>query len=469
MIVFRLRSKILLAFLIIILSGSILMVTIINFTTRSGYKTFVRQNDIDLCINLQNPLAEFYSFQDSWAGVETFFQFPQQRTGQMRGMMSRSETEGTPLRNMIPQVVLTDANGMVLVNTFFEHGFNERNISKVNLEAGIAIHSGNSVVGYVLAGSMLELGLNENEQRFLDQTTIIIISVSLFILLISIIFSIVFSWKLTRPLSALTKAATVIEEGDFSKRVPVDGNDELSELTNSFNKMAESLENNDLWRKQIIADSAHELRTPVSLIQGNLEMILEGVYKSDKEHIQNIYDETLVLSRLIEELQQLSSAESGSMILDREELDLNSLIENILNIFKAGEVKDHIHVKNSIKAVFPPVEGDYQKLKQVFSNVLANAFRHTPKDGTVEITENVNESSIVIVIEDTGPGIKEEDLEKIFERFYRTDNSRNRNHGGSGLGLAISREILKLHGGSIHAESKKNSGASIFISIPFKK
>jgi signal transduction histidine kinase len=439
------------------------MVSIVNFSTRSGYKTFIKQNDLNISLSLAEQLADYYRINNSWEGVESFGQIPQLRFSQMKNMMSRNDNNSPRYRNMVPHLVLTNKKGSILINTNPED-----NLNSENLQNGIEITVNGQVEGYVYAGSMLHKGLSENEEGFLDRITFIIIGVSFFILIISIIFSTFFSWRITKPLTALTLAAHDIESGNFKRRVPRKGRDELAELTGSFNKMADSLENNDKWRKQIIADSAHELRTPVSLIQGNLEMILDGVYEADKKHLQNIYDETLVLSRLIQELQLLSSAESGSMSLNREDIDLNILIENVLNIFHAGEVKDNIVLNNSVDVKFPLLLGDYQKLKQVLSNVLANAFRHTPEGGTVTVRGKILEDAAQIIIEDTGPGIREDDLEKIFERFYRTDSSRNRNHGGSGLGLSISREILRLHGGSIMASSLPGKGATFYISIPFK-
>ncbi|MDA3811080.1 MAG: HAMP domain-containing protein, partial [Spirochaetaceae bacterium] len=421
--IFRLRSKILLAFSFVILSGMILMVSIINFSTRSGYESFARQNDIDLGLSLAGPLADYYAFTGNWVGVESILQFPQASgMGLMRGMnRNNRNNDNDRNRMMAPMIVLADKNGSIIFQSGDSPVPTIQKIPQNKLDTGIPIYSSQKIIAYIFTGSMLQPGLNANEQAFLNKTTIIIISVSLFILLVSFVFSYFFSWRLTKPVGNLTDAVSEIQSGKFDRRVSVTGNDELSELSKSFNQMAESLENNDKWRKQIIADSAHELRTPVSLIQGNLEMILDGVYQPDKEHLQNIYDETLVLSRLIRELQQLSSAESGSLTLNIEELDLNSLIENVLNIFRAGEVKDKIKLVNSIDSSLPPVKGDYQKLKQVFSNVLANAFRHTPVGGKVEIHAEVSDSSVLVVIEDTGPGIKEDELEKIFERFYRTD------------------------------------------------
>lgn len=464
---FRLRSKIVTAFSLVILSGMILMVTMINFSTRSGYEIFIKQNDINYGLSLQEPLARYFSLSGSWDGVEAFLQIPASRFPVMRRSMNHSESDGSRMKNMSPSIVFTDSFGRVLFNTSSRKNLTGSLLEREELKKGVTITVGNEVQAYIFIGSMVEHGLSENEERYLNRTIFIIIAVSLFILVISIVFSYFLSWRISKPVSALTQAVKDIESGDFRKRVPILGADEISELSGSFNKMADSLESNERWRKQIIADSAHELRTPVSLIQGNLEMILDGVYEADSSHIQNIYDETLVLARLIQELQQLYSAESGSMILNMEKLDLNNLLENVINIFHADEVKDQINLINCIDSAFPPIVGDYQKLKQVFSNVLTNAFHHTPSGGSVRLRGEVRGESALIIIEDTGPGIKSDDLEKIFERFYRTDSSRNRIHGGSGLGLSISREILKLHGGTISAESSPGKGAAFYISIPF--
>ncbi len=465
---FRLRSKIVLAFSVIIITGTILMVSIINFSTRSGYETFARKNDINYCKSLVGPLSDYYSFYGSWNGVKAVFQPPRDRMNQMNGGMDHGRREPQRPHFMFPSVLLTDNTGLVIVDTEESSGMLREIIEKKNLESGIPVYHKDEIVGYLFAGSMIFSGLTESEELFLDEITLIIILVSLFILAFSIIFSYYFSLKITRPLVALNNGVSEIESGVYRNRIPVYGSDELSDLGNSFNKMAESLQNNDIWRKQIIADSAHELRTPVSLIQGNLEMILDGVYKADKEHLQSIYDETLVLSRLIKELQQLSNTESGNMLMNMEELDIKILVENVVELFRADEVKRKVKIINRIGDGLPFVDGDFQKLKQIMSNIFVNAFRHTPKGGSIEIKAEVDEQYVIIRIVDSGTGIASEDIERIFERFYRTDSSRNRNLGGSGLGLSISREIVKLHNGSIRAESRENQGTSIIISLPYK-
>lgn len=451
---FRLSSKIILAFSIIIISGTIIMVSIINYTTRSGYKTFIEQNDIILADRLVTTLKDYYAQKQSWDGIERFIHRPKPGMAEMMGENRR--------RSMgFPPTLLTDADKNIVIDTR-----RTNNRKKVNVH-GVPIKYKNKIVGYISTGFMIEKGLTKEEENFLGRIKLIIIFVSIFILAASIIFIYIFTKKITRPITELSIAAKDIEAGHYSTRVKVTGSDEISNLATSFNRMAGSIESNDKWRKQIIADSAHELRTPVTLIQGNLELILEGVYKADKSHLKSIYDETLTLSRLIKELQELSSAESGSMYLRITNINLNILIENSLEIFLPEAKKKYIKINNFVKSDLPEINGDFQKLKQVFSNILTNAFRHTPEMGNIQIKSEIFKKSIIIRISDSGSGIPKDELEKIFERFYRTDSSRNRVTGGSGLGLSICREIIRLHSGTIHAESNNESGATIVITLPY--
>ncbi|MBB6481666.1 sensor histidine kinase [Spirochaeta isovalerica] len=465
---FRLRTRIMISFSLIIVIGTILMVTIINITTRTGYRSFAEQNDIDIARSMTIPLEEYYTGTGSWDGVESILLFPLNRTSQMRGMMGRNPGPGGRTGGMLPHIILTDSSGRVLINTDPQISEDRDRYSRDELEKASKIIVNNRTVGYLLVGTMIHQGLTVSEQIFLNKTMVVILAVSLLILTASIIASWLIASRLSGPVSQMSLAAQKVRGGDLSTRVSVWGHDELSELSGSFNEMVQTLEKNDRWRKQIIADSAHELRTPVSLIQGNLEMILDGLYKADEERLRGIYDETLVLSRLIEELQLLSSAESGTMNLNLEEIDPEALLDNVLKVFTAGAEKSRIELRNRLEGTSEPLSGDYQKLKQVFANVLANAFRHTPEGGFIEIRSHMDGKNLTIEIEDSGPGIPPEDLEKIFERFYRTDSGRNRNHGGSGLGLAISREIIRLHGGKIRAASPEGKGAIILISLPFK-
>lgn len=452
---FRLSSKIMLAFSIIILTGTVLMVSIINQTTRTGYETFVKDNDKKMAKSIEPLFTEYYSLNKSWNGIDKYLLSAKTKTV--------FTSEGNKRRGtVLPPVILTDKNKSILLNTL-----NNKSVTRIKLtENGIPIKYDNKIIAYIYVGSMIEKGLSIEEELFLKKINTIIILVSLLILTISIIFTYFFSNKITRPISDLSKAAKDIETGDYKIRVKTQGKDEISNLSLSFNRMAESIEGNDIWRKKIIADSAHELRTPVTLIQGNLEMILDGIYKPDKDNIQGIYNETLVLSRLIKELQELSSAESESLNMTKTDININDLLNNCLEIFRPESIKNNITFTSEINNPNVKIKGDLPKLKQVLTNILSNGFRYTPNGGSIEIKTIADKTSINISIKDSGSGIANDELKKVFERFYRTDNSRNRISGGSGLGLAISKEIIKRHNGTIHAESKIGFGTKIIISLP---
>lgn len=457
-----LRRKMLIIFSVIIILSTVLMVTFINITTRSGYERFSKEKDLEFSKLIASQLEEYYRENKSWDGVESLMHISFRNSHMLRRGRDR-------MNPMFPPLVITDSNGRILLNTRRGRDINIKSVEKKWLKKGIPITYKNEAVAFVFAGSMLGQKLTRDEVLFLSRIKIIVILVSIFILIVSIVVVYIFSGKLTKPIVSLNSSVKEIRDGNYLSRVEPLGDDELAQLGLSFNQMAESLSDAERWRKQIIADSAHELRTPVSLIQGNLEMILDGVYKADDLKIKSIYDETLVLSRLITELQELSSAESGQMILELELIEPRAFIETVLDIFRVKEKQNRIKIINYIKPDLPKIKADPRKLKQVLSNVLANALRHTPEGGEIGIRATTEGDSVVFKITDSGNGIKEDDLDRIFDRFYRIDNSRNRKHGGSGLGLAISREIIKLHGGNIYAESEIGKGTSITIILPIKQ
>lgn len=457
-----LRRKMLIIFSVIIILSTVLMVTFINITTRSGYERFSKEKDLEFSKLIASQLEEYYRENKSWDGVESLMHISFRNSHMLRRGRDR-------MNPMFPPLVITDSNGRILLNTRRGRDINIKSVEKKWLKKGIPIIYKNEAVAFVFAGSMLGQKLTRDEVLFLSRIKIIVILVSIFILIVSIVVVYIFSGKLTKPIVSLNSSVKEIRDGNYLSRVEPLGDDELAQLGLSFNQMAESLSDAERWRKQIIADSAHELRTPVSLIQGNLEMILDGVYKADDLKIKSIYDETLVLSRLITELQELSSAESGQMILELELIEPRAFIETVLDIFRVKEKQNRNKIINYIKPDLPKIKADPRKLKQVLSNVLANALRHTPEGGEIGIRATTEGDSVVFKITDSGNGIKEDDLDRIFDRFYRIDNSRNRKHGGSGLGLAISREIIKLHGGNIYAESEVGKGTSITIILPIKQ
>jgi two-component system OmpR family sensor kinase/two-component system sensor histidine kinase BaeS len=273
-----------------------------------------------------------------------------------------------------------------------------------------------------------------------------------------------------RPLEELFNAINTVEEGDLSVRVGENNSDMFSELFKRFNKMVGELERAEQQRRNLTADIAHELRTPLHIIQGNLEGILDGVYQPTPEHINATLDETRLLTRLVNDLQTLSLAETGQLPLRLTPFLLTDLIQDLTSSFSSQAASLGIDLQINIVNPNQQITADYDRLNQVLSNLISNAFRHTPQGGRISIEAESGlspESAVRIMVMDTGAGIASEDLPFIFDRFWRGDKSRTeRTH--SGLGLAITKQLIHAHGGTIEAQSegRPGRGTTFIIELP---
>jgi two-component system, OmpR family, sensor histidine kinase BaeS len=271
------------------------------------------------------------------------------------------------------------------------------------------------------------------------------------------------------PLADVMTAADAVAEGDLSVRVEEDKPGEFGQLARSFNRMVEGLERSDQQRRNLTADVAHELRTPLHIIQGNLEGVLDDVYEPTDEHIQATLEETQQLSRLVEDLRTLSLAEAGQLPLVREPVDMAELLADVRTSFSGQTEAAGIDLRVEVGDSLPTLTGDVRRLDQVLGNLVANAIRHTPAGGSITLrAEAIQDGSGVrIDVRDTGEGIPAEDLPYVFDRFWKGDRARTRGSGaGSGLGLAIARQLVSAHGGTICVESKPGKGATFTIELP---
>jgi two-component system OmpR family sensor kinase/two-component system sensor histidine kinase BaeS len=266
-------------------------------------------------------------------------------------------------------------------------------------------------------------------------------------------------------------AADAVAEGDLSARVPPPerGPGEFARLAESFNRMVAELERADRQRRNLTADVAHELRTPLHIIQGNLEGVLDGVYEPTAEHIGATLDEARALARLVDDLRTLSLAEAGQLALAREAVDVAELLADVDTSFSGQAEAAGIALRVAVDDALSErtVVGDVGRLDQILGNLVANALRYTPAGGTISLQAESIESGVRIVVRDTGEGIPSADLPFIFDRFWRGDRSRTRAQGtGSGLGLAIARQLVQAHGGRIAVESAAGQGTTFTIELP---
>jgi signal transduction histidine kinase len=283
---------------------------------------------------------------------------------------------------------------------------------------------------------------------------------------IALLITFILSRRILAPVKALTSAAECLGRGDFSQRVRVQDKSELGELANTFNSMASDLERAEQLRQNMVADVAHELRTPLSNIKGYIEAVRDGVMPPDADTVHSLYEEATLLSRLIDDLQDLSLAEAGELKLFYQVEDPAELIKQTIAAVEAKAITKGVSVSINLPDKLPLAKIDSGRISQVLRNLLENAAAHTTEGDTITLSAAQVDDYLEVSVSDTGEGISAEDLPNIFERFYRVDKSRARATGGTGLGLTIAKRLVEAHGGEIKAQSELGKGSCFSFTIP---
>lgn len=292
-------------------------------------------------------------------------------------------------------------------------------------------------------------------------------------LAVALLVGLALSYRITSPLRRLMVAAGQVAAGDFSQRVPAGSGDELASLGNAFNSMAESLARNEQQRKQLLSDIAHELNTPITVLQGNLEAMIDGLAEPSTERLSSLQEETLLLSRLVADLRDLSLAESGRLRLRIESVDIGDLLKGVLSATQAEAEGRGIELSVEVEPSLPTLQADRDRVGQVLRNLLANALHYTGSGGVVKVKAAAvnsrggqDKGAVLVSVVDTGIGISPEDLPSVFDRFFRADRSRNRASGGTGLGLSVVKQLVEAHGGTVWAESEAGRGSVFHFTLP---
>jgi len=271
--------------------------------------------------------------------------------------------------------------------------------------------------------------------------------------------------RISTPFADLLEASDRVAGGDYSARVSEQGPREVRSLIKAFNSMAVRLQANEEQRRDLLADVTHELRTPLTVIQGNIEALLDGVYPADETQLKSILEEAQVLNRLVEDLRTLALAESGALYLRKESTDLGVLLNEAAGAFRLQADEAQVAISVEIADEPPLMDLDPERIRQVLSNLIANALRYTPPGGVIRLRMGLDHQSstprLALAVSDSGPGIQEADLPHIFDRFYKTHDS-----SGMGLGLAIAKYLVTAHGGEIWAESAPGQGTTMHILLP---
>ena len=362
-------------------------------------------------------------------------------------------------------LLLTISILLILVNNQMDNHFSQylSNMSHM---------MGNSQMGMGGMGSMHGTMHGPAESTYISAVHQSLLWVGLGMIGVSVVVSYFVVREIMRPLSTLTGAVQKVRTGSYGQTVSVERHDEVGVLTESFNEMSEELARNDKMRRQLFANIAHELRTPLAILQGNLEGMIDDIIPTDKKILLSMADETVRMGRLLQDLRDLSLAEINELTLHKEAADINVMLERAVSMLQPLCDEKDLTVQLNLSRDLPSLVIDIDRINQVIYNLLNNAIRYIERGcaitvSTLAVTVD-GKSYVQVQIADTGKGIAPKDLEHIFQYFYRSEQSRNRKSGGSGIGLALAQQFIRSHGGNIWADSTVGKGTTFTFILPLK-
>jgi signal transduction histidine kinase len=407
-------------------------------------------------------LESFYAEQGSWENLQVYLQNPAGNTnspGHHRGRGPGANAQ----RFMMGDIVVVDANHQIIGDSSDTRL--GKYVSDVELKNAYPLQVGNKYIGSVI---FYETGMNrlgELEIDFLTNMSRATLLAGLLTLIIAVMLAIFISRKISQPISELALATNQLAEGNWSTRAKIKGDQEITVLADNFNLMAQKLEEAQTRRENMTADIIHELKTPLSILRGNLESLQSGALVASEETFLSLQDEVIRLTKLVEDLEVLSRLESGNLALNLQPCEISGLIDALFPIINTLELQGKIF-KSELVDDLPPLYVDRNRTLQVLINLLSNAMSYTPEGGSITLQAKKEEGFVHLTISDSGKGIEEQDLKHIFDRFYRADRSRSRRLGGTGLGLAIARGFVEAQEGKIWAESTPGKGSTFHLLLP---
>ncbi len=444
-----LSLKLVLSFLFVGLAGIVLVVLVTRWSTFNHFDSFLFDRGRE---GLISNLEEYYDANGDWDELQGVFpQLVQFQFSPQSGPRERA-----------PYTLVDRHNVVVIAGKGLSP---EERVSDAVLEDAIPVEVNGEVVGWLLVESgAFRRGLADS--AFLNQITTTLLLSALGASLLALLLGAVLARTLTRPLRELTTATKAVAAGDLDQQVPVRSKDELGELANSFNVMSAELSHAQQLRRQMTADIAHELRTPISIIIGHTDAIDEGVLPPSNETFDIIRDEAGRLERMVEDLRLLSRADAGELHLDKSPLDVQPLLEQVVKSHQHAAARCDIKLSTAYEPDLAKIYVDPDRISMVLGNLLNNAIRYTPEGGKITLSAQSQGGDMEIIVTDNGSGIPEDEIARVFDRFYRIEKSRYRDDGGSGLGLAIAKSIIEQHGGKILVESVVGEGTSFIILLP---
>ena len=398
-----------------------------------------------------------WGFQETLQALETHYASRGSWEGVADVLDARPSGTGAPHSGGL---ILTDAQGRIL----YPSARAGKTWTEAQRRAALPVQVDGRTVGYAIP-PMAGHGVASSRAllRRLDWAAL---AAALTALALAAALAWALSNRILRPVHALTTAARQLAQGDLSVRVPESGDEELATLARAFNHMAEALQQAEESRRRLMTDIAHELRTPLAVQQAHLEALQDGVYPLTPENLAPVVEQNHLLARLVRDLRTLTLADTGQLPLERDALDVRTWLPRVVETFRAAAQQRGMALDVALPSESAWVHADAARLEQILHNLLANALRHTPPGGRIEVRAAVAGDEVHIQVRDTGPGLPPGEEERVFERFYRLDKSRARTSGGSGLGLSIARSLARAHGGDLTAANHPQGGAVFTLRLP---
>ncbi|MCS7222595.1 MAG: ATP-binding protein [Anaerolineae bacterium] len=481
-----LRLKLMGAFALVMLISVVANSLLISQAASGQFSRYVTESGRAWAQRMAPMLADHYARAGGWQGAEALLHnpwssmmgvgmggmmlMPHWRGGMMGWGRDQERGPGWSMSDMMNgdmwawmglRLLLADEQGVVVADS--AASLTGTKLKPADLAAGVPIWVDGRLVGTLLA-VLASTDATTLASDFLKGVRRLTWLVSLTAGMVALALGLILFRHIVAPVRAVTMAAQRIAAGHLDQRVPVTSQDEIGQLASAFNYMADALARDQELRRNMIADIAHELRTPLSVIQANLEAMLDGVLSATPQEIASLRDEVALLARLVADLRLLSLAEAGQLKLERVQTDLGVLVSRVVERMQPQAEINGIELETDVAPTLSPVYVDADRISQVVGNLVSNALRYTPVGGkiTVRVGPGIaadDQTAVAVSVTDTGTGLAPEDLPHVFDRFYRADKSRSRSSGGSGIGLAIVKQLVEAHGGRVWVESPVFNGA----------
>lgn len=450
------RLRLILSFSLIVFVTIASVALIARQSTADEINRFMGRGGLFGLDSLVLRLESYYRANNSWQGVQSILKIPGSHGADNPG-------DGSPGGNPRSKFQLVDIDRAIIFDTL--SGNNNTHVTQAQLERAVALQVNDQLVGYL----RVEGGMNispDAQNLLVQRINDTALSAALIAGGISLVLALLLATRLLVPIRDLTQAASHLAQGELSYRAPVRGKDEFSVLAQTFNHMAASLEQAEASRRALTADIAHELRTPLAVQRAHLEALQDGIYDLTPENLTAIIEQNSSLEHMVDDLRTLALVDAGQLKMICTPTDFSALLSRIGQRFQLGADS------RSIELVLPPpgtcsqISLDPQRVEQIINNLLSNALRYAPENEAITISLHCTDTAAVLSVRDRGPGIPQEALHRVFERFYKIEKARSRSESGTGLGLSIARKLAQAHGGDLKAENHPEGGAVFTLTLP---